>query len=36
MQDNVSWRSISVSQSYIPAEPPITQIQDDITIHEFD
>ena len=36
VQDNISWRSISVAQSYVPAAPPITQIQDDIAIHEFD
>ena len=36
MQDNISWRSIYIAQSYVPAAPPITQIQDDITIHEFD
>ena len=36
VQDNISWRSISVAQSYVPAAPPITQIQDDIAIQEFD
>ena len=36
IQDNISWRLISVAQTYVPAAPPITQIQDDITIHEFD
>ena len=35
-QDNISWRSISVAQSHVPAAPPITQIQDDVAIHEFD
>ena len=36
MLDNISWRSISLAQSYVPAAPPITKIQDDIAIHEFD
>ena len=36
MQDNISWRLISVAQSYVSAAPPITQIQDDIAIDEFD
>ena len=36
LQDNISWRTISVAQSYAPAAPPITQTQYDIALHEFD
>ena len=35
-QDNISWRTISIAESYTPAAPPVTQTQDDISLHEFD
>ena len=36
LQDNISWRTISVAQSYAPAAPPLTQTQYNIALHEFD
>ena len=36
MLDNIYLRSITLAQSYVPAAPPITKIQNDIAIHEFD
>ena len=34
--NNISSRSIYLAQSDVPAAPPVTQIRDDIALHEFD
>ena len=36
MHYNISLRSIYLAQSDVPAAPPVTQIRDDIALHEFD